>query len=170
MPKGKFKNPKERSKKISNKLKLGSNFNCIICDSLLWRKPCEIKKGNNKFCSKECYFQWQKGKKKIVRNHYDKRGKNNPNWKNGIDPINKRIRASDEYKIWRLSVFERDRFICQDCGVCGVFLHAHHKKPFATNPKLRFDINNGETLCKKCHARKPKGKEILSGPKTILTK
>ena len=71
MPKGKFNNPIERAKKISDKAKKGSFFNCIICGNRFWRKP------------------------------------------------------------------------------------------FAIFPELRFNIDNGITLCKKCHDKEPKGKEIF---------
>lgn len=161
MPKGQFKNPIARAKKISDNSKEGEWFICTVCPTQFWRKPFDIKNGNNKFCSKKCYFKWQKSRKKIQHNPVDKKGDKNPNWRGGIDPINKRIRASNEIKAWRLSVFERDKYTCQDCGLHGVYLHAHHKKPFATYPELRFDLSNGETLCKKCHSKKPKGKEIF---------
>ncbi len=165
MPKGQYKNPKDRANKISKAKRLGSYFKCAVCDVKFWRKPSAIKKGNNKFCSRNCYFIWQKGKGKTVKHPCNKKGENNPNWKGGVKPANATIRASQEYQDWRESVFKRDDWTCQRCGNRSkkgryIIIHAHHIKPFAIFPELRLAVDNGETLCKKCHDKEPKGKEI----------
>jgi len=74
-------------------------------------------------------------------------------WKGGISPINERIRKSAKYKEWRKQIFKRDNYVCQECSkkLKGRGSNAHHIKPFVKYPKLRFDINNGLTLCRKCH-------------------
>ena len=97
-------------------------------------------------------------KEKISKSHLGKStpwmlGKNNSNWKGGINPINDTIRKSIEMRLWRESVFARDNWTCQKCGQKGGKLHSHHIKNFAQYPKLRFAIDNGTTLCKKCHIK-----------------
>lgn len=72
-------------------------------------------------------------------------------WKGGITPINRLIRSSAEYKLWRKSVFERDNWTCLWCKKRGGRLEADHIKPFAYFPELRFAIDNGRTLCHECH-------------------
>lgn len=82
------------------------------------------------------------------------------NWQGGITPEHAKIRNSIEYTEWRKAVFERDNYTCRCCGArsgngMAVVLHADHIKPFAYNPKLRLDINNGKTLCVDCHRATP---------------
>lgn len=73
------------------------------------------------------------------------------NWKGGVTPVRKKLYFSKEYKLWRTAVFERDGYTCIWCGKRGGELQADHIKPWARYPELRFAIDNGRTLCKKCH-------------------
>jgi len=74
-----------------------------------------------------------------------------PQWKGGITPLNQVIRHSTKYKEWRIAVFERDKYCCVSCKKVGGNINAHHILSFSNYPLLRFDVNNGVTLCKKCH-------------------
>jgi hypothetical protein len=64
---------------------------------------------------------------------------------------NKDDRNTLKYKEWRSKVFERDDFTCKKCGQRGGVLNAHHIKSFAKHKNLRTIVENGITLCKKCH-------------------
>ena len=65
-----------------------------------------------------------------------------------------RYRREDypELKEWRIKVFARDKFSCVKCGSAKNIV-AHHIKRWADYPDLRFDIDNGQTLCKRCHSK-----------------
>lgn len=65
---------------------------------------------------------------------------------------NSRIRGRVEYFDWRKSVFERDNYTCQCCGQHGGKLNAHHIMNFSDNEDLRFNVDNGITLCFNCHS------------------
>ncbi len=80
-----------------------------------------------------------------------------PNWKGGVTPENQIGRNSPEYAAWRRSVLARDRFLCVLCGQVGGGLHAHHKQSWAEYPHLRYDVNNGITVCHDCHFFKVHG-------------
>jgi hypothetical protein len=80
-----------------------------------------------------------------------KKGPQNGNWRGGVSSEHEIIRGSNKNKEWRMSVFRRDGFVCQNCGVSGVYVEAHHIKPFSKYPEFRFSIDNGITLCVKCH-------------------
>jgi hypothetical protein len=107
---------------------------------------------------------WLKGTHIQVNNALEKwrkaggilTGEKNHNWKGGITPINAKIRNSIEGILWRKFIFKRDNYVCVWCKQLGGKLHADHIKPFAWYPNLRFDTNNGQTLCKECHSWKTK--------------
>lgn len=138
---------------------------CLFCKKTFKVWPSRLK--TKKFCSIKCYggqqsvdrkgivvnpggTPWNKGKKNP---RWAK--ENNPNWSGGVTKANDLIRKSDKYKEWRKAVFERDNYTCQICSAKGseknVTLNADHISPFALYPNLRFDIDNGRTLCVECH-------------------
>lgn len=82
-------------------------------------------------------------------------GANNPNWKGGITLAQEAARSSLEAKLWRKAVFERDNYTCTGCGARGGYLNADHIKPFADYPELRWELDNGRTLCVSCHRQTP---------------
>lgn len=64
----------------------------------------------------------------------------------------KHDRNSERYKRWRKDVFERDGYVCRDCGT-KKDLQAHHIKTWLRCPELRYSTDNGITLCRKCHLK-----------------
>jgi hypothetical protein len=76
-------------------------------------------------------------------------------WKGGATEENKRLRMSSEFRRWREAVFARDDWTCRECGTRGGRLHPHHIKRFSEFPELRFDVDNGITLCVPCHKETP---------------
>lgn len=69
-------------------------------------------------------------------------------------PIKERHSQSPEELHWRESVLLRDDYKCVFCG-SDKSLEADHIKPKAIYPELRFDVDNGRTLCNPCHKQTP---------------
>jgi len=136
-----------------------------------WKDP-EFKSKMNPF--KRGCIPWNKGLKcpyTTERNLIDnpsKKGEKHWNWKGGITSLMRQIRNCFKYRQWRSDVFTRDDFTCQNCGdKTSGNLNAHHIKPFAQiikenkiktveqalNCEELWNINNGLTLCKKCHSK-----------------
>jgi hypothetical protein len=55
------------------------------------------------------------------------------------------------HQAWASLVKERDKK-CTECGSV-YYLHAHHIKQYKSHPELRYDVNNGITLCGNCHRK-----------------
>jgi len=94
----------------------------------------------------------------------DNRGEKCPAWKGGTTTLSQRIRTTRKYKKWREMVYKRDGYVCQakKCPGPGKPLNAHHIIPLSKlirgktydecmHSKEIFNINNGVTLCEKCH-------------------
>jgi len=60
-------------------------------------------------------------------------------------------RRTKEYRIWRMQVIRRDK----KCVICGSRKHrnAHHIADGSNHKDLRFDVDNGITLCRNCHTQ-----------------
>ena len=138
---------KARSKKVKRE--------CLRCDNSFEVKLSVIKRGHGIFCSYKCKKESQKGQLAWNKGKHLPQitGKNHWNWQGGITPINIKLRNSLEYEEWRKACMERDLYTCQDCEEIGGELQVDHIKPFALHPELRFDLNNGRTLCKNCHLK-----------------
>jgi hypothetical protein len=81
-------------------------------------------------------------------------GESNPNFKDGSAPERQRLYASGDWKELVRAVYKRDNYHCARCGSPHTgtrSLCAHHVKPWAGNPALRFDMDNLITLCRLCH-------------------
>ena len=125
--------------RIGNKL----SFECICkCGNIKITSGKYLRQGKVKSC----------GCKKVERNTIEQKGEKSHLWKGGITKENTLIRQSVEYKKWRNSVFERDNYCCIFCG-SKKDIEADHIKQFAFYKELRFDINNGRTLCHDCHEK-----------------
>ncbi len=76
------------------------------------------------------------------------------NWKGGESLEDRHYRkiamTTMEYKLWRGSVFVRDGRKCLICGSTES-IKAHHVTPWAASVEKRYDVDNGATLCDRCH-------------------
>lgn len=52
---------------------------------------------------------------------------------------------------WSAAVKRRDHFTCQICERRGEKLNAHHIYAYNRYKDLRYDLDNGITLCETCH-------------------
>lgn len=126
-------------KKISIKGRKNKYINCTLCGKKFYVSP-SVENNGRKYCSRKCYF-------------LTRCGSGNHNWNNGSSRYYKTGYYSSEYKNWRRSIFIRDEFTCQKCNKKHTYITAHHIKSFAKYPRLRFNINNGVTLCEECHKK-----------------
>ena len=135
---------------------------CPNCEKQFNVKPSRVfdKNGNRKAkvicCSIECKADY------IIKQM-------SPEWGEGIVPLYETLRRCRQYKKCRKEILNRDECKCQECGIQNDHMHIHHHlKSFkaiirdnkittleqAKNCQELWDINNGITLCEKCHTDK----------------
>lgn len=137
----------------------------------------KIGEGNRGKCLSEKTKKKMSERQKGDKSHF---------WKGGITPLSKAIRGLFEYNQWRSDVFQRDNWTCQTCGEKGCYLEAHHSvksfsellqeflqtydqfSPFEDQHTLLrlamkyepfWEVDNGVTLCVKCHNLTKRGKK-----------
>jgi hypothetical protein len=91
------------------------------------------------------------------KNHWwSVKGENHWCWIKDRTKLAKRQKRNDmAYKEWRMSVWLRDRFKCKINNLnCNGRIQAHHILGWKLYPELRYDVNNGITLCQAHHPRK----------------
>ena len=128
-----------------------SNYNKVLIECDYCKKSIKVKKSEldyykNHFCSKECHKLWQK--------ENTPKGENSPNWNFDISQEERENgRLIEGYNDFIKRVYERDNYSCQICGQegNGHNLNAHHLNGYNWYKEGRTDINNGVTLCDKCH-------------------
>lgn len=91
--------------------------------------------------------------KKPVGEGYLRFGDKNPNYNpNLTDAERDGARRNYDASKWREAVFSRDGYVCRCCGYDkGGILEAHHVVPYSKDRAIRWDVDNGITMCKKCH-------------------
>ena len=112
-------------------------FFCEVCGTSVFDKPYRKKRT----CSNKCRDALAS----------INRGKLHWNYKSEMSNANQRSRLWAECIEWRENVLNRDKSTCQKCKKKGGKLTAHHIDSWATHPDVRFNVNNGVTLCYQCH-------------------
>lgn len=83
-------------------------------------------------------------------------GPNNHKWISDRTKLAKRQERNDmAYQEWRKNVWLRDGFKCRiSNGDCQGRIEAHHILGWSEHVELRYEVNNGITLCHAHHPRK----------------
>lgn len=141
---------KPKSEETKRKLSEAKKGKYLGENNWLYGKHQTMEQRKNLSIAKRKIGKW-KGNKN-PRHIFPLDGELNGRWLGGISSERNKIMRTNEYKEWRAQVFKRDNYICQCCGdKKGHNLEAHHIENFSSNKELRFDIDNGITLCNKCH-------------------
>lgn len=162
----------ERGKKIHHSSVHGKSlipeYECFYCGNS-FRRSENRGSGEKNYCSRECMSADREDKIEVEcgecgsalhlkRHRVEERGHENffcdVNCQAEFKS-NGRVDWHDSAKAKevRNKVYERDDYICQDCGGEGT-LNAHHIERRYERPDLVDDIDNLVTLCVECHAKR----------------
>ena len=75
----------------------------------------------------------------------------NEEWSGFITDDRVKQMTSDDYRIWRKTILERDDFTCQVCGKNNGDKEVHHIWKYSDYEFCRLETFNGITLCKVHH-------------------
>ena len=133
---------------------------CEVCGKDMKIAQCYLNLGKGKTCSKDCAKVSTSrtiiGTKNPKMSEFMK-GRKHRYVKDRSKLTVRESRKSQTYNDWRKSVLNRDKWKCQMHNEnCGGILEVHHILNFKEYPELRYDINNGITLC---HSHHPRGRE-----------
>jgi len=132
---------------------------CPLCKETFLR----IKSKKNTFCSKRCanlgdnnprYGKSMSKAHKLIISKANS-GKSSYRYNPNLSDED-RIRNRDytDYIDWRLKVYKKDNYNCKKCNDDkGGNLVAHHIMSYSAYPKYRLNVDNGITLCEKCHIK-----------------
>jgi len=150
---------KEKQSK-SHKGYIPTNLEWLILNS---KTPQNRKKVSERFMGRPSPFKGMPGKKMSEETKEKIRiaisGPNNYAWIEDRSKLKKYIgseeRRSPAYKYWRKQVWLRDNFTCKIANPdCSGRIEAHHILGWKDHPELRYQVNNGITLCHAHHPRK----------------
>ncbi len=101
---------------------------------------------------------WNKGLKGFMA------GDKNGRWVSDRTKLSKKQERNDvAYREWRKNVWLRDNFKCKIANPdCKGRIEAHHILGWTKYPELRYELNNGITLCHAHHPRKREDEAKLS--------
>ena len=122
-------------------------------------------KGHKSFHTEESKRKISITNKKLGRHPPHGQGVDCPAWIKDRNLLKTgRGKAYDtKYKYWMLLVKKRDSWRCKINNIdCRGRLEAHHILGWQNYSKLRYDINNGITLCLAHHPRSRRGEVELS--------
>lgn len=172
----------------NSKIKTGEYISCKTCSKSVYLMLFEVKLGRKKYCSKECLYKgdsytntFEVGHKDLVskerRGHSEESkkkisigsiGKHSGslawNWKEDRTLLvtNEKKHLCIRYREWARSVKNRDNWKCKiGDSNCSGRLEAHYILRWSKFPELRYEVNNGITLCHFHHPLKIKDEMSL---------